>query len=166
MTERETAPAISAKILAALGRDSISEIYRHQIRPLRTRRYVLDAPKPGTAIEIQHTLLGIELKMGHRRVFCPDLATARYFEVFARFGCQVIAVPYDITQIAMLAHQLESSWHRMWALAESFSARATTLSKSRVRSILINGIREEIDTAGAGPERPVFVQETRQRKRK
>lgn len=166
MTERETAPAISAKILAALGPDSISEIYRHQIRPLRTRRYVLDAPKPGTPIEIQHTLLGIELKMGHRRVFCPDLATARYLEVFARFGCQVIAVPYDITQIAMLAHHLESSWHRMWALAESYSARATTLSKSRVRSILINGIREEIDAAGAGPVRPVFVQETRQRKRK
>ena len=166
MSERETAPSIAAKVLATLGPHSISEIYRNQIRTLRTRRYELNSPKPGTPIEILHTLLGIELKMGTRRVMCPDLATARYLEVFARIGCQAIAVPYEITRIAMLAHELESSWHWMWALAESLSVRATTLARSRVRSILISTLHDEIGSIGAGPVRPEFVQETRQRRTK
>ena len=53
-------------------------------------------------------MLGIELKVANRRLLCPDLATARYLSVFARLGCDVIAVPYDITQISRIADELES----------------------------------------------------------
>ncbi len=165
MTERTTASAIASQVLATLGAESISEIYRNQIRTLRTRRYVLRAPRSGTAVEILHTLLGIELKMGKRRVLCPDLATARYLLVFARLGCQEIAVPYEITRIAMLAHELESSWHRMHMLAKAVSQERGLRFQSKVQAVLVLRLVEDLTAIGAGPDRPEFIQETRQRRR-
>ncbi len=73
---------------------------------------------PPVRVVIQHTLLGVELKLGRKRLLCPDLATARYLSVFARIGCQDVAVPYDITKISHLADELESSWYRMLLLAD------------------------------------------------
>src|SRR5262245_50151809 len=56
----------------------ISTIYRDRIRSIRTRSYQLGATPKKAIVEILHTLLGIELKIGKRRLLCPDLATARY----------------------------------------------------------------------------------------
>src|SRR6476620_7080141 len=74
---------IAAEVTQQLGSLSITAIYRDKIRPLRTRQYDLRAPARTVPIEILHTLLGIELKIGNRRLLCPDLATARYLAVFA-----------------------------------------------------------------------------------
>src|SRR5678816_4874272 len=95
-----------------LGDAWLTQIYR-RILKLRTRSYHFEIARKSNQISIQHTLLGVELKVGRRRLSCPDLATARYLSVFARAGCNHVAVPYDITNISHLADELESSWFRM-----------------------------------------------------
>ncbi|HYY42903.1 MAG TPA: hypothetical protein VE775_09245, partial [Pyrinomonadaceae bacterium] len=74
--------ALAAEIKAELGDDWLPSIYRTRILPLRTRAHQLPAIKERAEIFVQHTLLGVELKVGRTRLSCPDLATARYLAVF------------------------------------------------------------------------------------
>ena len=101
-----------------LGETWLPRIYRERILKLRTRSYHFENANASARVVIQHTLLGVELKVGRKRLLCPDLATARYLSVFARLGCKDVAVPYDITKISHLADELESSWYRMLLLVE------------------------------------------------
>ena len=82
--------------------------------------------------------------------------------VFARAGVSQVAVPYDITKISHLADELESSWHRMFLLADKCSAGRPENFRSRLRRTLTEMIRSEIDNAGAGSASPQFRQSTRQ----
>ncbi|HWF90500.1 MAG TPA: hypothetical protein VN659_16760 [Pyrinomonadaceae bacterium] len=148
-----------------LGDSWLPRIYRERILKLRTRSYHFESAKPATRVEIQHTLLGVELKVGRRRLLCPDLATARYLSVFARVGCQDVAVPYDITKISHLADELESSWYRMFLLVEQEARAESAGSRTRLRGLLIAKIRGEIEEAGPGTRVPEFRQTTRQRVR-
>jgi hypothetical protein len=138
-------------------------LYRERVRKMRTRSYSFEGLTNRTPVAIQHTLLGVELKAGRRRLMCPDLATARYLSVFARAGCANIAVPYDITRISQLADQLESSWHRMLLLADHIAAGKSEAFKNRLRRFLVSTIKSEIDEAGAGSSVPEFRQSTKQR---
>jgi hypothetical protein len=140
---------------------SIPAIYRDKILTQRTRQYELRAPAKKLRVEVLHTLLGIELKIGNRRLLCPDLATARYLTVFARVGCEVIAVPYDITQISWIADELESSWHRMMLLVEHFTDGRSERLRSSVRRRLLEQARGEIIELGAGAKFPEFNTKTR-----
>jgi len=151
------------KIQAQLDETWLPRIYRERIRRLRTRSYHFDESKPSARVLIQHTLLGVELKIGRRRLLCPDLATARYLSVFARIGCSDVAVPYDITKISQLADELESSWYRMLLLVEQEAKAGTPSLKGRLRGLLIAQIRAEIAAAGAGTRVPEFKQSTKQR---
>jgi hypothetical protein len=108
-------------------------------------------------------LLGVELKTGRRRLLCPDLATARYLSVFARAGCEHVAVPYDITKVSQFADELESSWHRMFLLADHHAAGKSEALKNRIRRLLVGKIKAEISEAGAGTSIPEFKQSTKQR---
>lgn len=159
------ADAIAAEVERMLGEQQIVEIYRARILPMRTRKYELKAPAKPVTVEVLHTLLGIELKLGKRRLLCPDLATARYLAVFARLGLEAVAVPYDITQISRLADELESAWFRMLTLAEHLTAGRSVRLRSLVRSYLISNQRSEITSLGAGTLRPEFIQTTRQRRK-
>jgi hypothetical protein len=141
----------------------LPQIYRERILKLRTRSYHFPALNRSSAVEIQHTLLGVELKLGRRRLLCPDLATARYLSVFAKAGCQNVAIPYDITKISQLADELESSWYRMLLLVDFLAANARQPLRNRIRGLLIARISAEVLQAGAGTEVPEFRQSTRQR---
>ena len=156
---------IAAEIMRQIGDQSVANIYRDRILTQRTRQYELRAPAKISTVEVLHTLLGIELKIGNRRLLCPDLATARYLSVFARLGCDRIAVPYDITQISRLADELESSWHRTMLLIDHF----TVDRNERLRAVVRRRLRDEermlIARLGAGSKFPQFNQKTRQRKR-
>ena len=46
---------LAAEILAALGENSVARIYQDHVRPLRTRRFTLNAPTKETAVEVFHT---------------------------------------------------------------------------------------------------------------
>lgn len=158
-----TAEDYAEQVKTELGHVWLPYIYRERIRSKRTRSYRFEGLTSKTRVDIQHTLLGVELKTGRRRLLCPDLATARYLSVFARAGCESVAVPYDITKISQLADELESSWHRMFLLAQHRAAGESESFRSRVARILVNKIKAEIADAGAGSSIPEFKQSTRQR---
>src|SRR5438045_5199212 len=120
-----------------MGDSWLPRLYSELILKIRTRSYEFSMLPKRADPQIYHTLLGVELKVGRRRLLCPDLATARYLSVFARAGCQQVAVPYDITQISQLADELESSWQRMFLLADSYAAGQTDTFKARIRRWLV-----------------------------
>ena len=145
-----------------LGDSWLPRIYRARILKIRTRSYQFPPLSMNASPEIHHTLLGIELKVGRRRMLCPDLATARYLAVFARLGVKAVAIPYDITMISHLADELESSWHRMLLLVDGVARDQSSASRARVRTLLIGKVRDEIAAAGAGTRIPEFKHSTRQ----
>ena len=146
-----------------LGEDWPPRIYRERILTTRTRSHAVPAAVKGAAVEVLHTLLGVELKVGRRRVSCPDLATARYLSVFARAGVSEVAVPYDITKISRLADDLESAWQRTLLLADHLTKGRAATFRSRVRAAALKEVKREIEEAGAGTAVPAFNQNTRQR---
>jgi hypothetical protein len=158
-----TAEEIAAQVKDELGDAWLPHIYRERIRKLRTRAYDFEGLTPQTRVEVHHTLLGVELKVGRKRLLCPDLATARYLAVFARAGCEVVAVPYDITKISQLADELDSSWHRMFLVAEHYAKDKSESFTARIRRLLVDKVRAEIRDAGGGTAMPEFKQTTRQR---
>ena len=160
-----TAESSAQNIQQQLGETWLPRIYRERILKLRTRSYHFEAPNPSARVVIQHTLLGVELKLGRKRLLCPDLATARYLSVFARVGCQDVALPYDITKISQLADELESSWYRMLLLADQEARGKNTRFKGRLLGLLIAEIRTDIAATGAGAKVPEFKQSTRQRQK-
>jgi hypothetical protein len=164
-----SADELLVEIENSMGESWLPSIYVNRILKLRTRSYAFPAGAKRTgkfsAPEIQHTLLGIELKVGRQRMLCPDLATARYLAIFAGAGCAAVAIPYDITRISHLADELESSWHRMLLLIDSVANGRSEAFATRVRSRLIGKVRDAINQAGAGARIPEFKQSTKQGRR-
>ena len=153
------------RIQEQLGEAWLPRIYRERILKLRTRSYHFENATPAARVVIQHTLLGVELKTGRKRLLCPDLATARYLSVYARMGCKDVAVPYDITKISQLADELESSWYRMLLLVEQEAKSQSASFKGRLRGLILAKIRTEILEAGPGTRVPEFRQSTKQRQK-
>ena len=149
------------QIKSLLNESWLGQIYREQILKTRTRAYHFGVLPPRARVEVQHTLLGVELKVGRRRFLCPDLATARYLSVFARAACTDVAIPYDITQLSRIADELESAWHRMLLLIDHHVPES---QRTRIRGQLIAKLRTEIVEAGAGAAAPEFKQSTKQRR--
>lgn len=158
-----TAEEHAEQIKTRLADTWLPLIYTQRILKMRTRSYDFGALPKKLRVEILHTLLGVELKLGQRRLLCPDLATARYLSVFARAGCKEVAVPYDITKVSLLADELESSWHRMLLLADHNAGGRTDSFRARIHGLLIAKLRTEITAAGAGSRIPEFKQNTKQR---
>jgi hypothetical protein len=158
----QSANDLASAIETKMGDSWLPRIYRDRILRMRTRAYEFPALPKRAAPRIHHTLLGIELKVGRRRMLCPDLATARYLAVFARAGCQAVAIPYDITKISQIADELESSWHRMFLLLDEIT-RDESL-RARTRRLLVTRVRGDIEAAGAGPRLPEFALSTKQRR--
>lgn len=158
-----TAEEYAAQVEAELKDTWLPHIYRQRIRSKRTRSYHFEGLTNKNRVEIQHTLLGVEVKAGRRRFLCPDLATARYLSVFARAGCERVAVPYDITRISQLADELESSWHRMFLLVDHYAVDKSEAFRTRIGRLLVHKIRLEISELGAGTSVPEFKPSTKQR---
>ena len=167
--QEPSADELLLQIESTMGESWLPGIYRDRILTLRTRSYVFPSTarrrSKHSSPEVQHTLLGIELKVGHTRMLCPDLSTARYLAIFARAGCAAVAIPYDITRTSQLADELESSWHRMLLLADSLTVARGEAFATRIRSLLIGKVRDEISDAGAGTRIPEFKQSTKQGRR-
>jgi len=158
-----TAEEYAAQVKAELKETWLPEFYRQRILSKRTRSYHFEGLTKKNRVEIQHTLLGVELKVGRRRFLCPDLATARYLSIFARAGLEHVAVPYDITKTSQLADELESSWHRMFLLVDHLAPGKSETFRTRVGRLLVNKIKTEISELGAGSSVPEFKQSTKQR---
>ena len=150
--------ALAAQIKETLGEVWLPRFYRERILPLRTRAHELPAStnRP-EQVNVQHTLLGVELKIGRRRLSCPDLATARYLATFARANCANVAVPYDISRISQLADELESSWQRMLLLVDHLASERARLSHPPECAHPTRAAR--FAEAGAGTQIPQFQPE-------
>src|SRR5438874_9924157 len=151
------------QVRSELGDSWLPRVYVRRVLKLRTRAYEFPVMPKKAAPQIHHTLLGIELKVGRRRMLCPDLATARYLSVFARIGCRAVAIPYDITRISLIADELDSSWHRMLLISDRLTADRDAAFRARIPRQLIGKVRDEIARVGAGPRIPEFKQSTQQR---
>ena len=162
--KRLTVHSCVDEIKETLGEEWLINIYNEQVRSLRTRSFNLNVPNKENNAEIMHTLLGVELQVGQKRITCPDLATARYLAVFARIGCSEVALPYEINRISLIADALESSWHRMILLAGSRTLNCSAALRKKVRKGLVDELRKEILSIGSGPAIPQFFQNTKQRK--
>lgn len=160
----KSASDLAVEIETAMGDSWLPQLYRERVLKLRTRAYEFPALPRNATPQIHHTLLGIEVKVGRRRMLCPDLATARYLAVFARMGCQAVAIPYDITRISQAADELESSWHRMLLLADEATRGQDDLQEA-LRRLLVNRVKTGVAAAGAGAQVPEFAQSTKQRER-
>jgi hypothetical protein len=152
---------LASKIQENLAESWLPRIYRERVLKLRTRSYHFENLRPSSTVAVQHTLLGVELKIGRRRLLCPDLATARYLSVFARVECKDVAVPYDITKVSQLADELESSWFRMLLMVDDETRGTGTRTRTRLRGLLFANIQSEILAAGAGTAIPEFRQSTK-----
>jgi hypothetical protein len=159
-----TTAQCASEVRASVAESWLPHLYKERILPARTRSHHLEIAEKENEVEVQHTLLGVELKIGRRRLLCPDLAMARYLSCFARVGCTDVAVPYDITQISRLADELESAWQRMLLLIERHCAERSPAFRRRVRALLVKDIRDRIREAGAGTAIPQFNQNTKQRR--
>jgi len=154
---------LAAEIRSEMGDDWLPTIYHEKIRSGRTRSVSIDVPERENTAIIEYTLLGIELKVGKRRLTCPDLSTARYMRVYARLGCRDFAIPYDITQISGFADELETSWRRIDLLIDKLTPDASARSRSLARTKVIRAIRDQLREIGPGELMPIFDRETRQR---
>jgi hypothetical protein len=139
-----TAEDYAEQIKAELSDNWLPRIYRERILKMKTRPYDFGSLERKPRVTIQHTLLGVELKVGRRRLLCPDLATARYLSVFARAGCRRVAVPYDITKVSRWADELESGWFRMQLLVEHAATGQSDAFRTRIHGRLIAKLRLEI----------------------
>jgi hypothetical protein len=154
----------SSEMKERLAGEWLPSIYEKKVRSQRTRAYKHLVPQRENRATIQHTLLGIELKVGDRRFACPDLSTARYLQIFARLGCREVAVPYDITKISHVADELESAWQKALLFWRAASRKKSPQVKGKLRANLIKRMRNEIKEIGAGAAMPEFNQNTKQRK--
>lgn len=89
----------------------ILQIYIREVLPNRTRPLKLYGRKHRA--RILKTMLGHEVKMGRKRVQCPDVVTARYLKVFGELGMKSIELPYDPTRTARLVDVLEVALQRI-----------------------------------------------------
>jgi hypothetical protein len=154
---------VSESIKEQLGEDWLTTIYREKIRSQRTRAFNFGIESREQNVEIFHTLLGVELKVGKKRISCPDFSTARYLSVFARIGCGEVAIPYDITKISTIADYLESSWQKILLLFFELTNGKSAAIRGKFRASLLKELRREIKEIGAGALMPEFKQSTKQR---
>ncbi|MFQ5740324.1 MAG: hypothetical protein ACE5JX_15055 [Acidobacteriota bacterium] len=56
---------------------------------------------------VLHTLLGFEVKLGRKRITCPDIVSARYLKIFGEIGMKSIRIPHDPSRTAILVAGLE-----------------------------------------------------------
>jgi len=155
--------ALAGAVREELGEEWPPRIYGERVRSLRTRSHALPAAAKNARIEIQHTLLGVELKVGRKRVSCPDLSTARYLAVFARAGCVAVAVPYDISKISHLADRLEQGFERALLVGEHVADGRSDAFRKRLRRFIVEKVRREEEAVGPAEAVPQFKQSTRQR---
>lgn len=146
-----------SQIKAEMDADWLPALYLGRIRSQRTRAVLLDISERENDPQINYTLLGIELKVGKRRIACPDLATARYLRVFARIGCREVAIPYNITKISVEADVLETAWQRTILLLQRKAKEGSTRSGSLLRTRLVKALRLEVADVGAGDAMPEFA---------
>lgn len=98
--------------------------------------------------QIMYTFLGFEVKLGPKRLTCPDLTTARYLSVFGKLGAKSIEIPYDPSQTARLVPLIEASMQKIDDLLESKETERVKQQRSMQRTY--RSLRKRLEEAEAG----------------
>jgi hypothetical protein len=69
--------------------------------------------------QLLYTFLGFEVKLGPKRLTCPDMTTARYLRIFGKLGMPEIEIPYDPSKTAQVLPVLEESMEKIDRLLEA-----------------------------------------------
>jgi hypothetical protein len=101
--------------------DGLISCYSKQILPAKTRRILLLGRK--CEPKLMYTFLGFEVKLGNKRLTCPDMTTARYLRVFGRIGAESVEMPYDPTLTARVLPLLEKHMESIDELLASSETR-------------------------------------------
>lgn len=88
--------------------DKLRRLYCEDVLSGRTRSVRLLGRK--CSAKLMRTFLGYELKMGRKRVTCPDRTTAEYLKIFAELGLKEVQIPYDPTRTAALLPELQAAF--------------------------------------------------------
>ena len=94
--------------------ERIRQIYCTDVLQKKNRQVGLLGRK--CSPQVLYTFLGFELKMGRKRVHCPDVTSARYLQIFAEVGMHSARIPYDPSHTALLLPGLEHALNRIKAL--------------------------------------------------
>ncbi|MGH9340159.1 MAG: hypothetical protein ACRD1R_11380 [Acidobacteriota bacterium] len=119
------------------------QIYREEILPQKTRAVHLLGRK--CEPRIMYTFLGFELKLGRKRINCPDISTARYLRIFAEIGMDSIRIPYDPTRTARLLPDLETPFFRIkeFLLQQDYPKAEHQQALRRVYKRIREGLRRK-----------------------
>jgi len=126
--------------------DELVRCYRERILTVKTRKIDLLGRK--CEPQIMYTFLGFEVKLGPKRLTCPDLTTARYLSVFGKLGAKSIEIPYDPSQTARLVPLIEASMQKIDDLLESKETERVKQQRSMQRTY--RSLRKRLEEAEAG----------------
>lgn len=125
----------------------IKQIYRDHVLAHRTREVRLLGHK--CQPRIMYTFLGFEVKLGRKRITCPDLVTARYLTILGELGMATAQVPYDPTRTARLLPELERAFDQ---IKETLLTSGYTKSRHQLELRKIyRRIRRELEGLGRYP---------------
>ncbi len=112
--------------------EQLRRLYCDHVLPGRSRTVRLLGRK--CSARLMRTFLGYELKMGRRRVTCPDITTARYLKIFAELGLKEVEIPYDPTRTAALLPKLQEAFLQLNRSVEqeTGSAKQRQLAQRRL----------------------------------
>lgn len=131
--------------------EQIGQLYTDRVLSQHTRRVPLLGRK--CQPRIMYTFLGFEVKMGRKRVTCPDMGTARYLKLFAELGMDSVQIPYDPSQTAQIVPQLEAAFDQIKAsLSKQESNR---VQRQAVLRRTYKKLRDELKKAKTADPRPV-----------
>ncbi|MGW8178836.1 MAG: hypothetical protein ACWGQW_08755 [bacterium] len=107
--------------------NSLVRCYRERVLENKTRKVALLGRK--CEPQIMYTFLGFEVKLGPKRLTCPDMTTARFLCIFGKLGMNSIEIPYDPTITASVLPLLEESLQRIDSLLESGELESSRLKR-------------------------------------
>lgn len=119
----------------------IQAIYETEVLARRHRRVKLAGRRHPA--HLMQTFLGYEVKLGRKRIACPDLVTARYLALFGEIGMPAIALPYDPTVTSALLPALESAFEELRACAKNSSPRNSPFQRLKLRLLRMDERPEE-----------------------
>jgi len=122
--------------------ERIRQIYA-ELRRRPTRRVELLGRKCDA--QVLYTFLGFEVKMGRKRLTCPDVVSARYLCLFAELGMPDIRIPYDPTHTRLVLAGLEPALDRIkeLLLEEKVSQKTHQRAVRRVYKRLREALLQE-----------------------
>lgn len=119
----------------------IEAIYKTEVLARRHRRVKLAGRRHPA--HLMQTFLGYEVKLGKKRITCPDLVTARYLALFGEVGMPAIALPYDPTVTSALLPALESAFEDLRACARESGPRNSPFRRLKLRLLRMDENMEE-----------------------